>query len=407
MIIKMVRISNILGLAATATLGSCNCIAANATSPDCRSPEVPSYRETFFIGGHTLEGNTTNTTIDQLYVEKLTPVGVISKQPMVFFHGGGVSSATFLNTPDNRRGWASYFLDKGHEVYLLDIASVGRSSESNYANFTSMGTSSHSTVQEFFTAPELYDDYPQGKLHTQFPGEGVVGDPIFDQFMASFLPLSYDLANTEYVMRKSGCEVLRRIDTPVYTVCHSLGCRQPLLMSNDCPDYFLGNINIEAAMSPFWSYNTGLGGSSTSAWGLTNTPVDYEPAVNSSDELTTVSVGNETLAHRNCILQTEPAYQLPKINSVPFMMITSEASVHATYDHCLIEYLNQTGGSPEWIKLADRNINGNGHFMYLENNNLDIAAIVEDWMDTQDDERNGGGDEDNCSWWWCWLLGHH
>jgi hypothetical protein len=190
------------------------------------------------------------------------------------------------------------------QVYLLDAASVDRSSGDNY---TSLGTSSHETVQEWFTAPELYDDYPQAKLHTQFPGSGVVGDEIFDQFMALFLPLSYDLENIEYTMRASGCEVLRRIGTLVYTLCHSLGYRYPLLMSKDCPESFLGNINIGAAMTPFWTYNTGLGGSATSAWGFTNTAVDCEPATNSSDDLVTVSVGNEIIAHRDCYLQVEPA----------------------------------------------------------------------------------------------------
>jgi hypothetical protein len=216
--------------------------------------------------------------------------------------------------------------------------------------------------------------------------------------MALFLPLSYDLVNIEYTMRASDCEVLRRIGTPMYTLCHSLGYRYPLLMSKDCTESFLGNINIEAAMTPFWTYNTGLGGSATSAWGSTNTAVDYEPATNSSDDLVTVSVGNETIAHRNCYLQVEPARQLSKINSVPFMMVTSEASIDTTYDHCVIEYLNQTGGSPEWIKLEDRRIHGNGHFMCLEKNSDEIATIVEQWMETQDKKRTGGGSS-NGSWW--------
>lgn len=385
----MVRVGSfsvtVAALATFASTVSCaGCIASSAGGSGCNSTEVAHYRDVFFIGGHDVTTTAGNLTIDQLYVEKLTPATGATQNPIVYFHGGGISGATFLNTPDNRRGWASYFLEQGHEVYILDLTSVGRSSENNFANFSTLGASDIGTVEEFFSAPELYDDYPQAKLHTQFPGTGVAGDPIFDQFMASFLPLSYDLANTEYVMRASGCEVLRQIDTPVYTICHSLGCRQPLLLTNDCPEYFLGNINIEAAMTPFWSYNVGLGGSATSPWGFTNTPVDYDPPVTDPSELVVVSVGNETLAHRNCYLQAEPARQLPKINSVPFVMITSEASIHATYDFCVIDYLNQTGGSPDWIQLADIGIHGNGHFMYLELNNLEIAAVVENWIQEQE-----------------------
>jgi hypothetical protein len=124
-------------------------------------------------------------------------------------------------------------------------------------------------------------------------------------------------------------------------------------MTNDCPEYFLGNINIEAAMMPFWAYNTGLGGYATNPWGFKNTPVDYDPAVSNSSRFVVVYIGNKTLASRNCYQQAEPVRKLPKINSVPFMIITSEASAHATYDFCVINYLKQTGGSPDWIRLAE------------------------------------------------------
>ena len=34
----------------------------------------------------------------------------------------------------------------------------------------------------------------------------------------------------------------------------------------------------------------------------------------------------------------------------------------------------------EWIKLGDIGIHGNGHFSFLEKNNLQIAAVVESWI---------------------------
>jgi hypothetical protein len=56
----------------------------------------------------------------RLYVEKLTPSGGVQHpHPLVFFHGGAVSGVTWLNTPDGRRGFASYFLEQGYQVYLL------------------------------------------------------------------------------------------------------------------------------------------------------------------------------------------------------------------------------------------------------------------------------------------------
>jgi hypothetical protein len=58
-------------------------------------------------------------------------------------------------------------------------------------------------------------------------------------------------------------------------------------------------------------------------------------------------------------------------------MITGEASPHATYDHCFVEYFKQMGVvNYQWIKLADIGIGGNGHFLFLEENNLEIARAI-------------------------------
>lgn len=61
-------------------------------------------------------------------------------------------------------------------------------------------------------------------------------------------------------------------------------------------------------------------------------------------------------------------------------MLTGEASVHITYDHCAVDFLKQAGGKPEWIKLAEWGIKGNGHFLHVEKNNLQIAALVDAWI---------------------------
>lgn len=92
-------------------------------------------------------------------------------------------------------------------------------------------------------------------------------------------------------------------------------------------------------------------------------------------------MGTDTPGNRSCILQTGSLiHTLPNIASVPFVALTGSASPHITYDHCVIAYLQQTGGSPDWIKLGDIGITGNGHFAHLELNNLEVAAVVHDWI---------------------------
>ncbi|KAG5810176.1 hypothetical protein H9Q74_005362 [Fusarium xylarioides] len=307
-----------------------DCTGTNAISMHCRSNEVPYTRDFFYIGGRSAKGTSGTITVDQIYVEKLMPTTQwTQKHPLVFFHGGGLSGSTWLNTPDNREGWASYFTKKGHVVYLVDNNAIGRSAENAIASFPMAAGSA---------------------------------------------------TETENALRAGGCELLSLLGEKAFLISHSLGSRNPLLLSNDCPEYIAGSINLEAATSPFWSYAEGLGGFAGSPWGLTNTPVTYDPPVSDPSELESKSVGEETLAHRNCHLQVEPARKLPQINKVPYLLLTGEASFHITYNHCVIDFLKQAGGKPEWIKLADWGIKGNGHFLHVEKNNMQIAGIVDAWI---------------------------
>ena len=66
---------------------------------------------------------------------------------------------------------------------------------------------------------------------------------------------------------------------------------------------------------------------------------------------------------------------------MPVLVLSSEASYHAPYDHCTVKYLQQTGVKPTHIRLADLGIRGNSHVMMLEKNNKEIAAVIAGWLD--------------------------
>lgn len=74
----------------------------------------------------------------------------------------------WLNKPDGNRGWASYFLDQGYEVFIVDITSVGRSTSREIPAL--LPGISIENAQRAFTAPELLKDYYQARFHTQWPG---------------------------------------------------------------------------------------------------------------------------------------------------------------------------------------------------------------------------------------------
>jgi hypothetical protein len=198
------------------------------------------------------------------------------------------------------------------------------------------------------------------------------------------IPLAANATIQDPTIRHDGCALLRLIG-PSYTICHSGGCTWSLHFSDECPELLVANINLESGNIPFQNlYGNatvpGVGQTLARPWGLTSTPINYSPPISSPSELSTVIVGNDTPALRYCIMQKEPARKLPNVAKVPFLLLTGEASPHITYDHCIINYLEQAGVRTQWIKLADIGIHGNAHFFYVEKNNLKIAAVVDEWI---------------------------
>jgi pimeloyl-ACP methyl ester carboxylesterase len=80
-------------------------------------------------------------------------------------------------------------------------------------------------------------------------------------------------------------------------------------------------------------------------------------------------------------LQAEPARQLVNLRGIPILILTAEASYHAPYDHCTSRFLRQAGVEHDFVRLADLGIRGNGHMMMLEKNNLEIARVLQDWVE--------------------------
>ena len=57
---------------------------------------------------------------------------------------------------------------------------------------------------------------------------------------------------------------------------------------------------------------------------------------------------------------------LPALQRMPILVLASEASYHARYDQCTVRFLRQMGVKPDFIRLPDIGIHGNGHMMMLE-----------------------------------------
>lgn len=71
----------------------------------------------------------------------------------------------WLNTPDGREGWASYFLSQGYTLYLTDQPQRGRSPW--LPGDGTLSVYNVSSIQNYFTTIQAAKLWPQASLHTQ------------------------------------------------------------------------------------------------------------------------------------------------------------------------------------------------------------------------------------------------
>jgi pimeloyl-ACP methyl ester carboxylesterase len=114
---------------------------------------------------------------------------------------------------------------------------------------------------------------------------------------------------------------------------------------------------------------------------VTDIAMTYDPPVKDPSEL---AVERELAPDGpdlfTCWMQKAPPRQFVNLRSIPALVLTSEASYHATYDHCTAKYLNQAGVKAQFVHLEDQGIRGNGHMAMIERNNLEIAHLIDEWL---------------------------
>src|SRR5882672_4896315 len=70
--------------------------------------------------------------VEQMYVQYFLPKARKGRLPLLMWHGGGLTGATYETTPDGREGWLNYFLRKGWSVYNFDAVERGRAGWAQY-----------------------------------------------------------------------------------------------------------------------------------------------------------------------------------------------------------------------------------------------------------------------------------
>jgi pimeloyl-ACP methyl ester carboxylesterase len=366
-------------VAATLTTGS---IRVTQAADD---PPLNLARDGFFYaGGKPVKINGKTYIAGQMYVEYRIPAKQTHSYPIVMVHGGTRSGANWTGTVDGREGWAQYFTRRGYATYVVDQPGRGRSAyvkevygEPRFADAES--------AQRRYMQQEKFKLWPQAEKHTQWPGTGEIDDPATRQIIGSFLP-EIDFAKSQPITNEAMLALAEKIG-PFIVLMHSQGGPIGWAIADARPDLVKAIVAVEPngppgrtlqfVGAPEWFKD----GTNELPYGITQTPIAYDPPLKDGSEMKWVREDKADAPDLAvCWKQAEPARQLVNFK-MPIVLVTSEASYHAPYDHCTVKFLRQAGVKLDWLKLADAGLHGNSHNMMQEKNSDEIAAVIYQWLE--------------------------
>jgi pimeloyl-ACP methyl ester carboxylesterase len=285
---------------------------------------------------------------DHAYITYQIPANA-RKLPLVFWHGIGQFSKTWMTTPDGREGFNNIFLRRKYSVYLIDQPRRGNAARST-APATINPTPDEQQWFDVFRVgrwPKYYDG-------VQFARDTNTLNQYFRQMVPNIGPIDINL-NTEAIsalFSKIGHAVL-------VTHSHSGGMGWLTAIKNQ---------NVKAIIS----YEPGSG----FVFPEGEVP---QPMESSSGPLTATGV---------------PMTDFMKLTKIPIIIyygdyIPDKPSNNPGADGWRVrlamarlwrDAVNKHGGDVTVVHLPEVGVNGNTHFPFSDLNNVEIADLMSKWL---------------------------
>jgi pimeloyl-ACP methyl ester carboxylesterase len=300
----------------------------------------------FYVGGSSAEvrqvprlrASASGTTVEgQTSVHYFLPTRPVGP-PIVLIPGGGLTTDTYLSTPDGRQGWAIGLLRAGFPVYLVDEANTARAGINGEPfNAVLRGEVAPASQQPLLVwareqvwprwgiGPEVGQPFPG----SQFPIESA------DQLFAGMQMLPVNGAETtdeRWLMPKvAGLLALLERIGPSVVLTHSLSGRTGFGAARVEPTRVRAIVTVEPVGCPTSDFQR-----------LSSVP---------------------TLAIFGDFLDARPQIQ-------------------ARQEECrqLVDGLVSAGGSAELLDLPATGIRGNSHLIMLDRNSDAVLSSVTDWL---------------------------
>ncbi len=305
----------------------------------------------FFVGGQTVEtagapveqhvlarngvpvriDPNGTTCLGQMYVHVAVPAAA-SGPPVLFWHGGSLTGATWETTPDGREGWFNQFLRLGWACYNVDAVERGRSGwaprDPHFAAPALLRTGQDSFTQ--FRIGRPVQDVGLASLEAaaypgcRFPLEA------FGMFMRQVVPR---WSTTDELSVDAYCALLDQVG-PAVIVAHSQGGAFAFRAAERRPDRVAAIVAIEPAQ-----------GGATDGAALAGIPV--------------LAVYGDHIG-----------------------LDARWPAIRARTDRYLAA-ARAAGADVDVLDLPGRGIHGNSHMLMMERNNAEIARLIHEWLRTR------------------------
>ncbi|WP_185211750.1 alpha/beta hydrolase [Sphingobacterium mizutaii] len=332
----------------------------NAQSQSTKQPIVLTDQGSFTVGGtviktpgtydpikRTAEGQTFHG--DHAYVFYQIPQHA-KKLPLIFWHGIGQFSKTWETTPDGRDGFQNIFLRRNYGVYLLDQprrGNAGRSTEP-------------STIDPTPDEQTWFGTFRIGVWPNYFPGVQFSNDPeTLNQYFRSMTP---NIGPIDINLNVKAVSALFEKIGPAILVTHSHSGGMGWLTAID-------QGNVKAIVS----YEPGSGFVFPEGEGP-------QPIESSSGPLEAVEIKKEEF-----LKLTKLPIVIYYGDNIPSKLDNDNPGAdgwRARLEMARIwaETINKYGGDATVVHLPEVGIKGNTHFPFSDLNNLEIADLMENWI---------------------------
>ncbi|HUL92087.1 MAG TPA: esterase [Burkholderiales bacterium] len=271
--------------------------------------------------------------VEAMYVQYFLPANRRGSVPLLMWHGGGLTGVSYESTPDGREGWLNYFVKQGWDTYNSDAVERGRAGWAMYPDIFKgepvfLAKANPWERFRIGQGPGSWSTDPaQRKLmpNSQFPVEA------YDNFVKQAVPR---WTTTDDAIIRAYIALVDRV-CPCVILFHSQAGQFGFKVAQARPDKVKALVAVEPA---------GVGDPKQAA-ALKGIPM--------------LAVFGDNIA------------------------LDSRWPQMRKNDDAFFDEITKAGGKVDVLDLPKAGLVGNSHMLMMDKNNLQVAALIQDWLAKQ------------------------